>query len=165
VEPLGSSREFCARQLGYNRSTLDGGQEEFMRGQRWQDPKIQVRSDVSRPFYFIRPFVPVATAEGIVRRQKSIPLGFCDEMSMRKAQSKKQEVMATINQGRFMLQAQVTFSQITKRFLEVRIPQLAASTQAKYRTHIENHIEPAFGKLRMCDIDRPSIEAWLSYKA
>jgi integrase len=136
-----------------------------MRGQRWQDPKIQIRSDVSRPFYFIRPFVPTVTPEGIVRKQKSIPLGFCDEMSMRKAQSKKQEVMATINQGRFMLQSQVPFSQIAKRFLEVRVPQLAASTQEKYRTHIENHIEPAFGKLRMCDIDKPTVEAWLNHKA
>ncbi len=136
-----------------------------MRGQRWQDPKIEIRSDVSRPFYFIRPSVPVVTADGITRKQKSIPLGFCDEMSMRKAQSKKQEVMGAVNQGRFMLQSQVPFTEILRRFLEVRVPQLGAATQAKYRAHIENHVEPAFGKLRMCDIDRPTVEAWLNHKA
>jgi integrase len=136
-----------------------------MRGQRWQDPKIQIRSDVSRPFYFIRPFVPIVTADGLVRKQKSIPLGFCDQVSMRQARSKKQDVMATINQGKFVLQSQVQFSLIVRRFLDARVPQLGTATQAKYRTHIENHIEPAFGKLRMCDIDRPTVEAWLNFKA
>jgi integrase len=136
-----------------------------MRGQRWQDPKIETRKDVGRPFYFIRPFVPVVTPEGIVRKQKSIPLGFCDELSKRKAESKKQEVMATVNQGRFILQSQIPFKEIMTRFLDIRLPQLGAATRAKYRTHIENHIEPAFGKLRMCDIDRPTVEAWLNHVA
>jgi len=137
-----------------------------MPNQRWQDPKIQIRSDVSRPFYFIRPFVPTVTPEGeIVRKQKSIPLGFCDEMTRNKAQGKKQEIMATVNQGRFILQSQVPFKAVLDRFTEIRIPQLGAATQAKYRSHIENHIEPASGKLRMCDMDRPMVEAWLNYLA
>ena len=155
-----------ANALDIIRSILDGGQEgEFMSNQRWQDPKIQIRSDVSRPFYFIRPFVPTVTAEGIIRKQKSIALGFCDELSKRKAESKKQEIMATVNQGRFMLQSQVPFKSILERFIEIRLPQLGAATRAKYLSHIENHIEPAFGKLRMCDIDRPTVEAWLNYLA
>jgi integrase len=136
-----------------------------MPNQRWQDPKIQTRCDVRRPFYFIRPFVPVVTASGIVRKQKSIPLGFCDELTMRKAQAKKQEVMATVNQGKFLLQSQVPFGEIVRRFVESRVPQLGAATQEKYKAHIENHLEPAFGKLLMCDIDRPTVEAWLNHKA
>jgi len=70
-----------------------------------------------------------------------------------------------VNQGRFILQSQIPFKEIMQRFLDIRVPQLGAATQAKYRTHIENHIGPAFGKLRMCDIDRPSVEAWLNHKA
>jgi hypothetical protein len=135
-----------------------------MRGQRWQDPKIEIRSDVKRPFYFIRPFVPVVTPDGIIRKQKSIPLGFCDEMSMTKAKARKQEIMATVNAGKFMVQSQIPFSEIVKRFLEARVPQLGAATQAKYRLQIENHIKPAFGKLRMCDIDQPMMETWLNQK-
>jgi integrase len=73
--------------------------------------------------------------------------------------------MATVNQGRFILQSQIPFGEIVRRFLEIRVPQLGTATQAKYYTHIENHIEPAFGKLRICDIDRPSVEAWLNHKA
>jgi integrase len=73
--------------------------------------------------------------------------------------------MSTINQGRFVLQSQIFFREIAQRFLDIRVPQLGAATQAKYRGHIQNHILPAFAKLRMCDIDRPSVEAWLNSKA
>jgi len=128
-----------------------------MPGQRYQDPKIQTRVDVSRPFYFIRPFVPVVTSDRIERKQKSIPIGFCDEISMREAKARKQQVMATVNAGRFVLQSQIPFGEIVQKFLDARVPQLGASTRDKYRTHIENHIRPVFDSLRMCDIDRPMI--------
>ncbi len=48
-----------------------------MPGQRYQDPKIQTRADVKRPFYFIRPYVPKVTSEGIRRKKQSLPIGFC----------------------------------------------------------------------------------------
>jgi integrase len=136
-----------------------------MPGQRYQDPKVQTRSDVSRPFYFIRPFVPRFTSTGLERKQKSIPLGFCDEISVREAKARKQQVMATVNAGKFVIQSQIPFTEIIQKFLDARVPQLGAATQAKYRTHVENHILPAFGGLRMCDIDRPTVEAWLNDKA
>ncbi len=136
-----------------------------MAGQRYQDPKIQTRTDVDRPFYFIRPYVPVITSDRIERKQKSIPIGFCDETSMREAKARKQQVMATVNAGRFVLQSQIQFGVMAQKFLDARVPQLGSATQDKYRTHIANHILPVFGPLQMCDIDRPTVEAWLSEKA
>lgn len=133
--------------------------------QRWQDPKIQTRVDVSRPFYFVRPFVPVVTPGGIVRKQKSIPLGFCDETSKRQAQAKKQEVMATVNAGKFVVECQIPFRDLARKYLDARLPQLGAATQAKYRHHIENHLTPDLGNLRLCDIDPATVEAWLAEKA
>jgi len=135
-----------------------------MRGQRYQDPKIQVRNDVARPFYWIRPYVPVVTESGIVRKQRSMALGFCDEISMREAKARKQQIMATVNAGKFLVQSQIPFSGILGKFIEVRLPQLGSATQEKYRNHIGNHIEPAFANLQMCDIDRPTVEAWLNEK-
>lgn len=157
--------ELGAFQPGYNPKLLDGGAENHMPRQRWQDPKIQTRSDVSRPFFFIRPFVPMVTSEGIVRKQKSVPLGFCDELSKRQAFAKKQEVMASVNSQRFIVECQIPFGEIVRKFRDARVPQLGFATQTKYRLHIENHILPAFATTRMCDIDRPSIEAWLNEKA
>jgi integrase len=136
-----------------------------MPGQRYQDPKIQTRADVGRPFYFIRPYVPSFTSTGLERKQKSIPLGFCDEISVREAKARKQQIMATVNAGKFVIQSQIPFAEIVQKFLDARVPQLGAATQDKYRTHIENHIRPVFGSLRLCDIDRPAVEAWLNEKA
>jgi integrase len=141
----------------------EGESEDAMT--RYQDPKIEIRSDVKRRFYFIRPYVPVATEQGIQRQQKKVPLGFCDEMTMKQAKAAKQQVMATINSGKFLLQSQVSFDAVVQKFLEGRVPQLAVPTQGKYRSCIENHIRPTFRHLRMCDIDPPMVAAWLNKAA
>jgi integrase len=128
---------------------------------RWQDPQIETRSDVPRPYYFIRPYVPQAGSAGLERVRKRIPLGFCDEITMRKAQSRKQEIMGPINQGKFILQAQIRFKDLVEKYREARLPKLGSATRDKYEAHIENHILPAFGQAELADIDRQSVEAWL----
>lgn len=145
-----------------------------MAGQRYQDPAIEARKDVERPFYFIRPYVPVITAKGLVRKQKRLQLGFMDEMSKREAKAAKEQVMASINDNKFLIQSQIPFKTVLDRYVEVRLPQIP-STRDSYQNKIEKHIRPAFewvedpGKkkrlLRMCDIDKPAVEAWLNSKA
>lgn len=138
-------------------------EEDLMK--RWQDPPIETRSDAPRPYYFIRPYVPRPGSAGLTRVRKRIALGFCDEISMRKAQARKQEIMAPINQGKFLLQAQIRFSELVEKYREARLPTLGNSTRTKYETHIHNHVLPVFGKAELADIDRQSIEAWLNREA
>jgi hypothetical protein len=97
-----------------------------MPGQKYQDPKIETRTDAKKPYYSIRPFVPVVTREGIVRKQKRMHLGFCDEISMREAKARKEQIMATVNAGKYLVQSQLPFSAILKRFREVRLPQIGS---------------------------------------
>jgi integrase len=129
---------------------------------RWQDPPIEKRSDAPRPYYYIRPYVPRPGSAGLERVRKRIALGFCDEISMRKAQARKQEIMAPINQGKFLLQAQIRFGELVEKYRAARLPTLGRSTRDKYDSHIDNHILPVFGKAELADIDRQSIEAWLN---
>ncbi len=136
-----------------------------MANQRFQDPVIRVRADVERPFYWIRPYVPVFTSAGLERKQKSIPLGFCDEMTMREAKARKGQIMASINDGKFLLQSQVPFADVAAKFREIRFPQLGTAARRKYESLIATHVLPAFGRSRMCEIDRAAVEAWLSIKA
>jgi integrase len=136
--------------------------EEGMPNQRYQDPSIQIRKDVSRPFYYIRPYVPVITDSGLKRERKSIQLGFCSEMTKSQAKAAKERIMATVNAGRFVVQCQLPFSAVAQKFIDVRLPQLRPSSQDWYRQRIENHILPAFGNLQMCEIDRLAIETWLN---
>ncbi len=132
---------------------------------RWQDPPIETRHDVPRPYYFIRPYIPQPGTAGLERRRKRIPLGYCDEITMRKAQQRKQEIMGPINQGKFLLQAQIHFRELVEKYLEARLPKLGLATRNKYAIHIDNHILPTFARAELADIDRQSIEAWLNREA
>ncbi len=91
---------------------------------RYQDPKILTRTDVRRPFYYILASVPVVTPGGIQRKRQSFQLGFCDEISMKQARGMKQQILAPVNAGRSLIQSQVPFRDVARRFEEVRIPQL-----------------------------------------
>jgi integrase len=146
------------------RSVLDSA-SDAMPGQRYQDPKIETRNDVARPFYYIRPYVPIFADGGLTRKRQNIHLGFCDEMSRRQAKAKKEQVMATINAGRFVIQSQIPFSQIVQRYQDVHVPTLGPATQDDYRNKIKNHILPAFKDAQMCDITTDAVQRWLNEKA
>jgi integrase len=136
-----------------------------MPGQRYQDPKIHMRSDVARPFYYIQPYVPELTPNGVKRLRKNIQLGFCDEMTMRQAKSRKEQIMATINAGRFVLQSQIPFTDVVKRFEENHIPTLGSAARERYPIQIRNHILPTFKGARMCDITQQTVQQWINTKA
>jgi hypothetical protein len=133
--------------LAIIQSILDRG-EDAMAKQRYQDPKILTRADVSRPFYYMLAAVPVVTAEGLKRKRQSFQLGFCDEITVRQAKARKQQILAPINAGRCLIQSQIPFREVARKFEDARIPQLGAATQAKYRAHLQNHVLPAFGDHR-----------------
>lgn len=131
---------------------------------RWQDPPIE-KSRGKRPFYYLRPYTSEVGTAGLKRARKRIRLGYVSQMTMRQAQQRKQEIMATINQGQFVLQSQIRFRDLAERYQKSRLPVLGAATQRKYETHLANHILPAFGPARLCDIDRQSVEVWLNTEA
>lgn len=141
------------------RSLLEGSVE-----MRYQDPKIE-KAGASRKYYRIRPYVPTVLSDGkIERRRKDIRLGWCDEITASQAKALKQATMATVNAGPIVIQSQIQFSALAAKFEAARIPQLGAATQEKYRAHLKNHLRPAFDAMRLCDIDRPAVQAWLLSK-
>lgn len=131
---------------------------------RFQDPKIE-KHGRAKKVWRIRPFVPVVNADGTITRQrKPIILGQCSELTRQQALIEKQKVMATINAGKLVVQAQLFFDAVLDKFVAAHVPTLGSATQAKYRIHIENHIRPSFGPLKIMDIDRPTVQAWLNAK-
>jgi integrase len=131
---------------------------------KYQNAKLEVRRDVDHPYYFVRVTVPVITEDGRRLQRQRRNLGFLDEITAKQAKQERARVLEVVNQGRVLVQSQIRFKDIARRFLEVRVPQLGFATQNKYRTQIELHLLPVFGELRMCDIDRPSVEAFLNAK-
>ena len=122
-------------------------------------PKIQIRTYVARHFYFIRPYVPEVTSAGLIRKKKSISIGFCDEISRREAKSRKQQIMATVNAGKFFVQSQIPRGEVCRQYLKRHVPTLGLAARERYPLQIRNHILPTFGDLKLCEITTARIEA------
>lgn len=137
---------------------------------RYRDPQIEKRTDVKRPFWFIRTPVPVfdATAGRMARKTQVFRLGFCDEMTMGKAKLEKAKILAALDGGKTVAKAQITFGALIDRYLAAVIdtpaPTLAESTKSTYRAHIRRHVRPGLGELRLVDVDGAALEAWLNAK-
>jgi integrase len=123
---------------------------------KYQNPKLQIRRDVERPFYFIR-----YSARG---RRPTQFLGFVGEVPVKEAQKKRAAFLEVLNAGRLLIQADLKFSQVCDRFLAVRVPQLGICAQKRYALQIKNHILPEFGRLKLCEIDGSMVERWLNDK-
>lgn len=142
-------------------------EEDALMPKKYQNGKLEVRKDVARPYYFVR--ASVVRIDKVTGERRKVreehKLGFVDEMGRKRAMQLRAEVLETINAGRFVVQSQIRFRDLTKGFVEVRLGQLGVATQAQYRSQIDNHLLPAFGEQKLCEIDRPAIEEFLTAKA
>lgn len=131
---------------------------------KYQNPALQIRTDVTHQFYFIRVSVPKITEAGRKLKREVKNLGYLDEISATEAQKRRAEVLRIVNSGRVVVQSQLRFKDVAQRFLDLRVPELGFATQKKYRAQLENHIIPAFGDMRLLEIDPPAVTSWLQAK-
>jgi len=136
---------------------VPGGYDDMPK--RYQDPKLEKRTDVARPYWFIR----VRLRRGDPRSPQRI--GFCDEMTLKQAKETRGEFLKNVNSGLFVGQARVSFRAVVERYQKGRLELLGTGTQARYRSQIVTHILPAFGDRALRDIDQSLIEAWIAGKA
>lgn len=128
---------------------------------KYINPKLEKRTDVKRPYWFIRVTVP-----GPEGKRKRIPqrLAWCDEAKREEALRLRARALEIANSGKLLAQSQVKFSQVVVQYRAARLPQFGAGTQKWQASLIERHILPAFGQKRLSEIDKPMIEAWLAAK-
>lgn len=151
--------------MGYNLpiSQILGLGEEV----RVQNPKLQKTRGES-PRWYIRPYVDRLSETGErTSQQERIYLGSCEEMAKRPAITEKNRVMATINRSQYVVQAQINFGAFLDEYERdhVNDQHLAVSTQGKYRSHLKNHIRPAFEKMIMAEVTTREIDRFLKAKA
>lgn len=123
---------------------------------KYQNPTLQIRRDVARPFYFVR-----YSARGKRRVQL---IGFVGEMPAKEANKRRAAFLEVVNAGRLLIQADLKFQHVCERFLAIRVPQLSFATQNNYKSYIATHVLPAFGEMKLCDIDGAQVEQWLNEK-
>ncbi len=148
--------------LGIIRSILGGG-EPMPR--KYQNAKLEVRKDVARPYFFVRVTVPRIDGNGTRKvKREARPIGFIDEITKPQAMKLRAALLEAVNAPRMLAQSQMLFRDVAKRFMDVYVPQLGVAVQQRYPSQIKNHLLPAFGNLKMHEIDRPGVEEWLLAK-
>jgi len=133
----------------------------ILAGMKNQQPKIELRKDVPRPYWRLRLFVPTPTG----LRRRNFDLGFRDETTRKQANKKRLELLAKVNKGELHDSGGMKFSALVASFRELRLSSLKASTQALYQQHLEHHLIPGFGDYELEQINRLRIEEFLATKS
>lgn len=97
------------------------------------------------------------------RPEKPFYLGYCDEQTLTEAKRQQQEVLReVINKPLVNIPSQVKFADVLAIYKRDHLSELRETTRADQEGAIRKHIEPAFGALRMCDIDALAVQRWIS---
>ena len=132
---------------------------------KYQNGKLEIRKDVARPYYFVRVTRPTIRAGGLrSKRRVAEALGFVDQITKKRAMELRAKLLEEVNAHRMAAQSQMIFRDVATRFIDVRVPQLGVAVQGRYPSQINVHLIPAFGDLKLGDIDRPMVEQWLHSK-
>jgi integrase len=140
-------------------SRLLGGLGGALPRDRYQEPTLK---QTGRGVWYIRPWIDVIKDGKVARAKKTITIG---AMGKREALSKVREVMSTINRADYVITSQINFGRFLEEYERLHVEKLAASTRSKYKSHLKNHIRPAFEKLMLCDLQSLMVQQWLDAKA
>ena len=136
-----------------------------MARREFQMPSV-LRYEGRRPYWYIRYRRKVLVErDQIEREEKWHKLGYCNEISKREAQRLRDGIMRDVNREVYTLQSQVRFRDFVTVYKEQHVVTLAPGPRQKYLSLLNNHIIPAFGKLRLCDIGTQEIQALINAKA
>jgi integrase len=124
-----------------------------------------LKRDGPRPYWYIRYRRKVLAGKNEIRREeKWHRLGYCDEMTKREALRRREEIMQMINREVYTIRSQVRFGDVAEMYREHHIPTLAPGGKSKQLSLLKNHVLPAFGEMRICDVGTQEIQAFLNSK-
>lgn len=129
---------------------------------RFQNGKLLVRG--KRPYWYIKVTVPVITLDGPRKERKEEILGFVDEMKRKDAEKKRSEILQAVNSHKVIASASLKFSELAARYRSAELPLLGYGTQLKNESVIKVHLLPAFGEMRLSDVDTCMIQEWINKK-
>jgi integrase len=94
------------------------------------------------------------------RRLVSKVIGPVRDFTRRQAQKIADEFLRPLNQGKITPHSTILFSEFVERyFIPNAFPTLKLSTQIRYRRTLKNHLLPAFGEYRLCEIGTLEIQS------
>lgn len=119
--------------------------------------------------WFFRPLI--TTADGSKRPYFYCPEEICSR-GKRAIEAWHRDELQKLTRGEYQLQASMRFGDFLEEFKRRHVnatyiesgkqcAKLGSGTQAKYSAHIKNHIEPALGDLRLCELTIQKLQEWL----
>jgi hypothetical protein len=139
---------------------------------RWHEDAISTRVverstsvDKAKQYWFFRACVDVIAGPGkIARKEKIFHLGLCAEIGKREAELKRDQILSqAINRPEVILTSLVKFGAV----IDAHLLKLENSEESKPQTVqttsnvIDEHFRPAFGDVRICDMDHARVQSWL----
>ena len=127
-----------------------------------QHPSV-LKTKAKRPRWYFRFVLDTMVDRRKTERkeQRPIYLGFCDEMGKRAAEKLRDEKLQSINNKPLVVQSQVLMKDLVQAYKEAYLPGLKPSTRHSYSHQLDKNILPAFGPLRLCDIDALKVQKWV----
>src|SRR5690348_5623327 len=103
--------------------------------------------------------------DGVVRRIKKVEtLGYYPEMTEKQAKRAAALIVEPLNAPSYMPSRIAPFRVIAERYQQTVMPELKASTQNGYKSHITAHLLPAFGDVQMHNFTPEMIQSWVASK-
>ena len=116
---------------------------------RYQRPSVQrTRPKHGRARWFIRVMVDVlADRARTVRKEKTLYLGYCDEMGKREAEKEAAKHLTTVNNTPLVIQSQVKFGVVAQAYKDTALRGMKSGRHSQEHC-IDKHILPTFGESR-----------------
>jgi integrase len=143
----------------------ESGDWQKLARRRYQQGSIRKRG-TRNPVWELQWWADEIRPDGrLGRRRESKVLGFVSSINKRQAMKVADEFLRPLNLGKITPFATILFRDfIEKHFVPNAFPTLKTSTRKRYQCTIKNHLLPAFGELRLCDLQRVEIQAFVLRK-
>jgi integrase len=125
-----------------------------------------LRHGGKRPYWYIRYRIRVIDDDGkIVRKEVWHPLGNCDELTKREALRQRARVLEEVNHQVYTVRDHIPLADFAKIYETQHLPTLAPGGREQQHCLLKNHVTPALGAKRLCDIGTLDVQAFLNTKA
>src|SRR5260221_4379506 len=142
-----------------------GGWQKQMARRRYQKGTLRIRGKVNQIWELLWREDYIKENGAIGRRLVSKVIGPVRQFTRRQAQELGDEFLRPLNQGKVTPHSTILFREfIEQYFIPNAFPTLKLPTQTRYRRTLKNHLLPAFGECRLCEIGTLDIQSFVLKK-
>ena len=136
-----------------------------MARRRYQGGSLRKRGK-RNPYWELQWREDYINADGSIgRRLVPWKIGAVADLTRRQARKLADEKLRSLNQGEYAPQSTISIADFVERlFIPNFFPTLKLSTQKRYRRTLQNHLIPAFGTARLCDLGTLDIQRFVLAK-